>query len=179
MRAPQRFAFDLSRVVALGEERVALTVEPRADGIVAVFADGATIAVVSEWRPGEPVWRGTLDGRETAALLRPILNGVEISLHGRQALARVYTVREAKLAGLMRERKGADEAAALKCPMPGLVKFIAVKEGQEVKVGEPLCMVEAMKMENVLVAERDLTVKKILAKPGDSLAVDAIIMEFA
>ena len=62
--------------------------------------------------------------------------------------------------------------------MPGLVKSIAVAEGQEVKAGEPLCMVEAMKMENVLLAERDATVKKILAKEGDSLAVDAVIMEF-
>ena len=51
--------------------------------------------------------------------------------------------------------------------MPGLVKSIAVKEGQEVKAGEPLCMVEAMKMENVLLAERDVTIKKILAKPGE------------
>ena len=63
--------------------------------------------------------------------------------------------------------------------MPGLVKAIAVKEGQEVKAGDPLCMVEAMKMENVLRAERDATVKADVAKEGDSLAVDAVIMEFA
>ena len=79
----------------------------------------------------------------------------------------------------MLERKGADTSRALLCPMPGLVKSIVVKEGQEVKAGEPLCIVEAMKMENVLLAERDVTVKKILAKAGDSLAVDAVIMEFA
>ena len=63
--------------------------------------------------------------------------------------------------------------------MPGLVKAILVKAGQEVKVGEPLCMVEAMKMENVLRAERDGTISKIHAREGDSLAVDAVIMEFA
>jgi propionyl-CoA carboxylase alpha chain len=78
----------------------------------------------------------------------------------------------------MLERKGADNSRTLLCPMPGLVKSIAVREGQEVKAGEPLCMVEAMKMENVLLAERDVTIKKILAKAGDSLAVDAVIMEF-
>ena len=78
----------------------------------------------------------------------------------------------------MIERQGADNSKSLLCPMPGLVKSIAVKEGQEVKAGEALCMVEAMKMENVLLAERDVTVKKILAKQGDSLAVDAVIMEF-
>ena len=93
--------------------------------------------------------------------------------------ARVYTRREAELAGLMIERKGADGSKALLCPMPGLVKSIAVKAGQEVKVGEQLCIVEAMKMENVLTAERDATVKAVLAKEGDSLAVDAVILEFA
>jgi propionyl-CoA carboxylase alpha chain len=67
----------------------------------------------------------------------------------------------------------------LLCPMPGLVKSIAVTEGQEVKVGETLAIVEAMKMENALRAERDGVVRRILAKSGDSLAVDAVIMEFA
>ena len=76
-------------------------------------------------------------------------------------------MREAELAALMLERKGADTSRALLCPMPGLVKSIAVKTGQEVKAGEPLCMVEAMKMENVLLAERDATVGKIVAKEGD------------
>ena len=73
----------------------------------------------------------------------------------------------------------ADTGKKLLCPMPGLVKAIAVAEGQEVKAGEPLAVVEAMKMENVLRAERDGTVKKLHAKAGDSLAVDAVIMEFA
>ena len=62
--------------------------------------------------------------------------------------------------------------------MPGLVKSIAVKEGQQVRAGDPLCVVEAMKMENQLSAERAATVKRILAKVGESLAVDAVIMEF-
>ena len=63
--------------------------------------------------------------------------------------------------------------------MPGLMKTLFVTEGQQVSAGEPLCIVEAMKMENVLRAERDVTVRKLLAKAGDSLAVDAVIMEFA
>ena len=79
----------------------------------------------------------------------------------------------------MIEHKGADGSRFLLCPMPGLVKAIAVKVGQEVKTGDQLCIVEAMKMENVLIAERDATVKAILAREGDSLAVDALIMEFA
>jgi propionyl-CoA carboxylase alpha chain len=67
----------------------------------------------------------------------------------------------------------------LLCPMPGLVVALSVREGQEVKTGETLAVVEAMKMENVLRAERDLTIARINARPGDSLAVDAVIMEFA
>src|SRR5450756_2633948 len=81
--------------------------------------------------------------------------------------------------GLMRVKKIADSLKHVLCPMPGLVVSIAVKEGQEVKAGETVAVVEAMKMENVLRAEIDGTVKKINAKPGDSLAVDAVIVEFA
>ena len=110
---------------------------------------------------------------------RPILNGYALSHAGAAADARVYTRREAELAALMIERKAADGSRALLCPMPGLVKAIAVKVGQKVKAGEQLCIVEAMKMENVLNAERDATVKAILVKEGDSLAVDAVMMEFA
>jgi propionyl-CoA carboxylase alpha chain len=179
LRAPSKLTFDLRRVVAFGAERVALTVEPNRDGIGVVFEDGLRISVDSAWAPGQPVWRGELDGRPASAQLRPILNGFEIAHSGAQVAARVYTAREAEFAGLMIERKDADNSRALLCPMPGLVKNVTVKEGQEVKAGEPLCMVEAMKMENVLLAERDVTIKKILAKPGDSLAVDAVIMEFA
>ena len=79
----------------------------------------------------------------------------------------------------MLERKGADNSRRCCARCRASSSAIAVKEGQEVKAGEPLCMVEAMKMENVLLAERDATVKKIFAKAGDSLAVDAVIMEFA
>jgi propionyl-CoA carboxylase alpha chain len=79
----------------------------------------------------------------------------------------------------MPEKAAADTSKLLLCPMPGLVKAIYVKQGQDVKAGEPLCVVEAMKMENILRAERDVVVSAIKAKAGDSLAVDAVIMEFA
>ena len=85
----------------------------------------------------------------------------------------------AKLAGLMLHKAAKDTSNTLLCPMPGLVVSVNVKEGQEMKAGEPLAVVEAMKMENVLTAERDATVKKINAKKGDSLALDDVIIEFA
>ena len=108
-----------------------------------------------------------------------ILNGYRFSHRGASVEAHVYTEREAALARLMPEKSRAGSSNKLLCPMPGLVVSIAVKEGQEVKAGEPLAVVEAMKMENILRAERDGTVKSVHAKMGDSLAVDAVIMEFA
>jgi len=91
----------------------------------------------------------------------------------------VYTGHEAMAARLMPEKVLSDTGKKVLCPMPGLVRSIAVTEGQEVKAGETIALVEAMKMENVLRAERDGTIRKIHAKPGESLAVDAVILEFA
>jgi propionyl-CoA carboxylase alpha chain len=79
----------------------------------------------------------------------------------------------------MQHKAVKDTSNALRCPMPGLVVSVIVREGQEVKSGEPLAVIEAMKMENVLTAERDAVVKKINAKKGDSIALDQVIMEFA
>ena len=133
----------------------------------------------SDWKPGDVLWCGNIDDAAIAVKTRAIPNGFHLRHAGVGVDARVYTRREAELASLMIERKGADGSKALLCPMPGLVKSIAVKPGQEVKAGEQLCIVEAMKMENVLSAERDATVTAIHAKEGDLLAVDAVIMEFA
>ena len=91
----------------------------------------------------------------------------------------VFTEAEAESARLMPVVTAADTGKKLLCPMPGLVVSIDVKEGQEVKAGETLAVVEAMKMQNVLRAERDGTVKKIHAASGATLAVDALILEFA
>ena len=82
-------------------------------------------------------------------------------------------------ARLMPAKKLSDTGKSVRCPMPGLVVSLAVAEGQEVKAGETLAVVEAMKMENILRSERDGTIKKIRVKKGDSVAVDAVIMEFA
>ena len=179
LRDPEHMRFELKRVVALGAKRIELEIEPRQADVTIVFGDGRRVEVHSDWKPGDPLWRGTIDGADIAVQVRSILNGYALSHTGVGVDARVYTRREAQLAALMIEHKGADGSRFLLCPMPGLVKAIAVKVGQEVKAGEQLCIVEAMKMENVLLAERDATVKAVLAKEGDSLAVDAVIMEFA
>ncbi len=178
MEGWRKVSFDRQRIVQLGAERFEGEVTEQGGAVVIAFP-GRSVSVVSDWVPGEPVWHGTLDGVKVAAQIRPILNGVALGHAGAYADAHVYTPREAELAALMPEKVAADTGKFLLCPMPGLVKSVAVTVGQEVKAGEPLAMVEAMKMENVLRAEKDVTIAKILAKEGDSLAVDAVIMEFA
>jgi len=140
---------------------------------------GRPLTVASDWRPGDLIWCGTVGGNTVAAQVRPALNGLRIAWKGMSVTARAMLPRIAELERLMPEKLPPDTSKMLLCPMPGLVVSIAVAEGQEVKAGETLAVVEAMKMENVLRAERDLTVSKLNAKPGDSLAVDAVIMEFA
>ena len=108
-----------------------------------------------------------------------MLDAFDLAHRGSSARAYVYTEREAAAARLMPLRRTMDTGKVLRCPMPGLVRAISVAEGQEIKAGETVAIVEAMKMENVLRAERDGVVKAIKAKPGDSLAVDAVIVEFA
>jgi propionyl-CoA carboxylase alpha chain len=178
-------AFAKRRVVDLGGNRRHVEVAGSAGEPVYVsFLDAegraaGTVEVRSHWWPGDPVWRGSVAGRAVSVQVKPILNGQSLSYRGIQVPTRVYTEREAELAALMPEKKAADTSKMLLCPMPGLVVSIAVAVGQEVKAGETLCTVEAMKMQNILKAERDAKVKAIKAKQGDSLAVDAVIMEFA
>jgi len=135
-------------------------------------------AVESTWLPGDGLWQGVIDDSKLTFQVRPILNGMRLSHGGLEQAARVYTTREAELAALMLMKQPPDTSKFLLCPMPGLIVTIHVSEGQQVKAGDSLCVVEAMKMENILRAERDCTVTQILVEPGDSLAVDATIMMF-
>jgi propionyl-CoA carboxylase alpha chain len=168
------------RAVRLGDREVALDITRDGDRLTVRFAGEDTPHVlVSDWKPGDPVWSGTFDGHAITVQVRPALNGFALFHRGAETRAYVYTEREAAAAQLMPVKKVADSGKAVRCPMPGLVVSIAVVEGQEVKAGETLAVVEAMKMENVLRAERDGVVGKIRAKKGDSLAVDAVILEFA
>jgi propionyl-CoA carboxylase alpha chain len=177
------------RAVRLGELWLTLDVSREAQGIAVQFVDasgkpnlasvGPSRMLTSAWKPGEPVWSGFVHDQPVAVQVRPIANGFLLSHRGVETKAYVFTELEAASAKLMPVKKPPDTGKMLLCPMPGLVRSIAVTEGQEVKVGEALAIVEAMKMENVLRAERDATVKAIKVEPGDSLAVDAVIMEFA
>jgi propionyl-CoA carboxylase alpha subunit len=179
-RPGQRVMRESDRVVRLGEREVALAIAREGEALTVRFAkEKKGHQLVSSWKPGEPLWSGTFDGGPVAVQVRPVLNGFDLAHRGVAVRALAYTEREAAAARLMPVKSAADSGKAVRCPMPGVVRAIAVAEGQEVKAGETLAIVEAMKMENVLRAERDGVVKSIKARPGDSLAVDAVIMEFA
>jgi propionyl-CoA carboxylase alpha chain len=117
--------------------------------------------------------------RDVAVQVRPAPNGFDLAWHGAQARAYVYTETEAAAARLMPAKLEADTGRKVLCPMPGLVVSIAVAVGQEIKAGETLAVVEAMKMENILLAAHDGTVAELLAGAGESVAVDQPIMRFA
>ena len=170
-------------VVKIGRDYIETSI---VEGMISVpmeidlaIGGGKPLTVTSDWRPGDAIWRGRVGKRTVSAQIRPVTNGVRIDWKGMSVVARAMLPRTAELERLMPEKLPPDTSRMLLCPMPGLVVSVAVTEGQEVKAGETLAVVEAMKMENVLRAERDLTVAKINAKAGDSLAVDAVIMEFA
>ena len=178
MRAQRPVTFLKERTVMLGAKAHDVVLDDKAATGLVVRDSAGALTVLSGWTPGNPVWHGSVDAHAIAVQVTPVLNGFRLSHGGCGALVRVFTRREAELMALMPEKKAADTSKVLLCPMPGLVKAIYVKVGQDVKAGESLCMVEAMKMENVLRAERDCTVKAILASAGASLAVDAVIMQF-
>ena len=171
--------FAAARVVRIGTEDHRFEVDDDGSEATIRFADGATVSLASKWTPGDPLWLGTIDGDGVAVQVQPIANGVRLFHGGSFAEARVYTAREAELARLMPIKVANAGGKQVLCPMPGLLREVLVATGQMVKAGEALAVVEAMKMENIIRAERDGTVERIHAKAGDSLAVDATILDLA
>jgi propionyl-CoA carboxylase alpha chain len=153
-----------------------------ASGVVKVGSRTMTLA--SAWTYGSPLLTAEVRidkgaAREVTVQIDPHGAGYRLFHAGAQIIVKVLTLREAELNRLMPFKPPPDLSKFLLSPMPGLLVSLAVNEGQEVKAGETLAIVEAMKMENVLKAERDGTVKKIHQAPGSSLAVDQVILEFA
>ncbi len=167
-----------SRVVMLNREPVAVAITG-ADGGFAIDVAGRRIAVETDWQPGEPLVHAVVDGQVIVVQVDTVGSGWRLIHEGGQAEALVLTPRQAALYALMPVKAAPDTSKFLLSPMPGLLASVAVGEGQEVKAGEALAVVEAMKMENVLRATRDGTVKVLHAKAGDSLRVDQKIIEFA
>ncbi len=143
-----------------------------------VTLDGHARHLETAWQPGETLFEAKIDGLPVTVQIDRKGIVWEVSRAGAAIEMRVVTRRTGALAALMPVKEAADLSKYLLSPMPGLLVSIAVSEGQQVKAGDELAVVEAMKMENVLRAERDGTVKKIHAAARDSLAVDQMILEF-
>ncbi|QMW23596.1 acetyl-CoA carboxylase biotin carboxylase subunit [Sandaracinobacteroides saxicola] len=165
-------------VVELDGERTPVTVVDHG-GLWDVAVGGAQLRVRGQWRPGEPLFEAEIDDVAMAIQLDRLGVGWRMTHGGAQHAMRVLSPRAAELAGHMIAKVAPDLSRFLLCPMPGLVVSIAVAEGDRVEAGQALATVEAMKMENILRAEKAGTVARLHAKAGDSLAVDAVILEFA
>ncbi len=165
-------------VVSLQGEKFAVSVAADANGSTVTFEDGASLRVEGDWTPGMMLADMTVDGAPLVMKVGKITGGFRIRNRGADLKVHVRSPRQAELALHMIEKLPPDTSKMLLCPMPGLIVKVDVEVGQEVQEGQALCTVEAMKMENILRAERKGIVSKINAAAGDSLAVDDIIMEF-
>ena len=165
-------------VVSIQDEEVTVKIAADREGATVHFDDGTAHRVTSDWTPGQSLARLQVDGEPVVLKVDKIAAGQRIRTRGADLKVYVRTPRQAELARLMPEKVAPDTSKYLLCPMPGLIMKISVEEGQEVQEGQALATVEAMKMENILRAEKKGVVKKIAAEPGASLKVDDVIMEF-
>ena len=148
------------------------------EGATVAFSDGSEMRVSGDWTPGDQLAEMTVDGAPLVLKVGKISGGFRIRTRGADLKVHVRTPRQAELAALMPEKLPPDTSKMLLCPMPGLVVKLDVEVGDEVQDGQALCTIEAMKMENILRAEKKGVVSKVNAGAGDSLAVDDVIMEF-
>ena len=165
-------------VVSLQGHDFPVSIAADHDGSSVTFADGDVMRVVSDWTPGDQLAEITLDGSPLVLKVGKVSGGFRLRTRGADLKVHVRTPRQAELAKLMPEKLPPDTSKMLLCPMPGLIVKVDVEVGDEVQEGQALCTVEAMKMENILRAEKKAIVTKINASAGDSLAVDDVIMEF-
>jgi propionyl-CoA carboxylase alpha chain len=168
-------------IVAVGhaKRRVKLSGE---DGRLSVELPGEGRVIDLEtldWRPGKPVFKGKLDGKAFTVQVTPAPEGFVIRHRAAKALVLVLTPRSAELHDKLPEKQAADTSRLVLSPMPGLVVSMDVVLGQQVREGEVVCVLEAMKMQNIIRAERDGVVKAVNAKSGDPVAADEVLVEFA
>ncbi|WOS66340.1 acetyl-CoA carboxylase biotin carboxylase subunit [Sinorhizobium fredii] len=165
-------------VTSLAEREFQMTSGVSADGAYVRFADERAISVASDWVPGRTLATFNIDNQPMAVKVDLVGTGIRLRWRGIDVVARVRSPRVAELARLMPKKLPPDTSKMLLCPMPGVVTSITVKAGDMVEAGQSLAVVEAMKMENILRAEKRATVKRVAIAAGASLAVDELIMEF-
>ena len=155
---------------------VVISADP--DGSTVRFADDSELRVAGDWTPGDQLAEMTVADKPLILKVGKISGGFRIRTRGADVKVHVRTPRQAELARKMPEKLPPDTSKMLLCPMPGLVVKLEVAVGDEVQEGQNLCTIEAMKMENILRAEKKGIVSKVNAAEGDSLAVDDVIVEF-
>jgi len=165
-------------VVSLQGQSYPVTIAADRDGSSVAFEDGTSHRVTSAWTPGDQLATLNVDDSPLVLKVGKVSGGFRLRTRGADLKVHVRSPRQAELAMLMPEKLPPDTSKLLLCPMPGLIVKVDVAVGDEVQEGQTLCTVEAMKMENILRAEKKATVTKVNAAAGDSLAVDEVIMEF-
>jgi propionyl-CoA carboxylase alpha chain len=165
-------------VVQISGKVFSVNVSADTSGANVVFEDKTSIRITGDWFPGKKLANMNANDNKLVIKMSKLTGGFRMRTRGADLKVLVRSPRQAELSEYMQEKLPPDTSKMLLCPMPGLIVKIDVKVGQEVQEGQPLCTVEAMKMENILRAERTGTIAKINSNVGDSLAVDDVILEF-
>lgn len=165
-------------VVTLADMDLPLTSGASADGAYVRFEDGTSASIAGDWTPGRTLATFNIDNQPMSVKVELTGTAIRLRWRGIDVIARVRSPRVAELAKLMPKKLPPDTSKMLLCPMPGVITSVSVKPGDTVEAGQALAVVEAMKMENILRAEKRSTVKRVAVAAGASLAVDELIMEF-
>jgi propionyl-CoA carboxylase alpha chain len=166
-------------IVVAGQSKRAVQVIAEAGGLT-IHGEGAKARLEDiHWRPGQPLFRGNFQGSDFTATVKPAAEGFLIRHRATTLHVLVLSPRSAELHEKLPPKKAADTSKFVLSPMPGLVVSVDVLPGREVKAGEVVAVIEAMKMQNIIRAERDGVVKAVSAQPGDSVAADEVLVEFA
>ena len=167
-------------VVAVGHAKRRVKVAGEGDVTVELLDEGRALTLTEiDWRPGKPVFKAALGGKTFTVQVAPAAEGFTIRHRAAKARVLVLTPRSAELHDKLPEKQAADTSKLVLSPMPGLVVSMDVAAGQQVREGEVVCVLEAMKMQNIIRAERDGVVKAVNAKGGDPVAADEVLVEFA
>ena len=165
-------------VVQISGKVFSVNVSADTSGANVIFEDKTSIRITGDWFPGKKLANMNANDNKLVIKMSKLTGGFRMRTRGADLKVLVRSPRQAELSEYMQEKLPPDTSKMLLCPMPGLIVKIDVEAGQEVQEGQPLCTVEAMKMENILRAERTGTIAKINSNVGDSLAVDDVILEF-
>src|SRR5256885_2095727 len=166
------------RVVCIAGAEHRVRIKPYKGGTLALLDGGELIDIIGRWVPGQRLLAVDVDGRRRIVQVRRAGRNWELQTRGRTHRVQVLLPHVAELAKHMIEKVPPDLSRYLIAPMPGLLTRLDVAIGDKVEPGQPIAVMEAMKMENILRAGRAATVKATPARPGDSLAVDQVIVEF-